>query len=499
MTSTLAGVAGTDLRGYVDALSPRQGVWIDGSGAAGQGGGTFAVIDPATGAAITEIADGQVPDAVAAVDAAARALPGWAATAPRERSEVLRRAFALMVASTEQLAALISWENGKSLADARSEATYAAEFFRWFAEEAVRTEGEYGSSPAGGTRTVVTHRPVGVAALITPWNFPAAMATRKIAPALAAGCTVVLKPAGETPLTALAIAKILTEAGVPDGVVNVVPTSSSSPLVTAWLEDPRVRKVSFTGSTPVGRILLKQAADRVVNSSMELGGNAPFVVAGDADVDAAVAGALVAKLRNGGQACTAANRLYVHADVVDEFTEKFGAAVAALTVGPALHEGTEIGPLINAKAVAGVTSLVDAAVAAGARVTHRAELPAGTEGGYFYAPTVLRDVPADAEILRTEIFGPVAPIATWRDDAELIEMVNDTEFGLAAYVYSRDLKWAMQTAEKIDAGMIGVNRGVVSDPATPFGGVKQSGLGREGAREGLREFQETQYLSIDWS
>jgi succinate-semialdehyde dehydrogenase / glutarate-semialdehyde dehydrogenase len=496
MTSTLAG---TDLRGYVDALSPRQGVWIDGRGTAAQDGGTFAVTDPATGADITEIADGQVPDAVAAVDAAARALPGWAATAPRERSEVLRRAFALMVAGTEQLAALISWENGKSLADARSEAAYAAEFFRWFAEEAVRTEGEYGSSPAGGTRTVVTHRPVGVAALVTPWNFPAAMATRKIAPALAAGCTVVLKPAGETPLTALAIARILSEAGVPDGVVNVVPTSSSPQVVTTWLEDPRVRKISFTGSTPVGRILLKQAADRVVNSSMELGGNAPFVAAKDADVDAAVAGALVAKLRNGGQACTAANRFYVHADVVDEFTEKLGAAVAALRVGPAQVEGTEIGPLINAKAVAGVTALVDAAVAAGARISHRAELPASTEGGYFYAPTVLRDVPADAEILRTEIFGPVAPVVTWRDDAELLALVNDTDLGLAAYVYSRDLKWAMQTAEKIDAGMVGVNRGVVSDPATPFGGVKQSGLGREGAREGLREFQETQYLSIDWS
>ncbi|GAA1649164.1 NAD-dependent succinate-semialdehyde dehydrogenase [Georgenia ruanii] len=499
MSITVTPAAGTDLRGYVDALAPRQGVWIDGRGAAAQGDGTFAVTDPATGTVIAEIADGQVADALAAVDAAARALPGWAATAARERSEALRRAFALMIASTEQLAALISWENGKSLADARSEVVYAAEFFRWFAEEAVRTEGEYGPSPAGGTRTVVTHKPVGVAALITPWNFPAAMATRKIAPALAAGCTVVLKPAGETPLTALAIAKILTEAGVPDGVVNVVPTKSSSTVVTAWLEDPRVRKISFTGSTPVGRILLKQAADRVVNSSMELGGNAPFVVGPDADVDAAVAGAMIAKLRNGGQACTAANRFYVHADVVEEFTEKFGAAVAALTVGPAFAEGTEIGPLISAKAVAGVAALVDGAVAAGARVTHRAELPAATDGGYFYAPTVLRDVPADAEILRTEIFGPVAPIATWHDDAELVELVNDTEFGLAAYVYSRDLKWAMQTAEKIEAGMVGVNRGVVSDPATPFGGVKQSGLGREGAREGIREFQETQYLSVDWS
>ncbi|MFH5823645.1 aldehyde dehydrogenase family protein [Georgenia sp. AZ-5] len=499
MSSTLTpAAASTDLRGYVDALAPRQGVWIDGRGSAAQAGATFAVLDPATGSEITDVADGQVPDAVAAVDAAARALPGWAATAPRERSEVLRRAFALMIAGTEQLAALMSWENGKSLADARTEVTYAAEFFRWFAEEAVRTEGEFGSSPAGGTRTVVTHKPVGVAALVTPWNFPAAMATRKIAPALAAGCTVVLKPAGETPLTALAVARILAEAGVPDGVVNVVPTTDSAAVVTAWLEDPRVRKISFTGSTPVGRVLLRQAADRVINASMELGGNAPFVVAADADVDAAVAGAMIAKLRNGGQACTAANRLYVHEDVVEEFTEKFGSAVAALKVGPAFAEGTEIGPLVSARALDGVTRVVDAAVAAGARVSHRAQLPAGLTG-YFYAPTVLRDVPADAEILRTEIFGPVAPIVTWRDDAELLGLVNGTEFGLAAYVYSRDLKWALQTAEKIEAGMVGVNRGTVSDPATPFGGVKQSGLGREGAREGIREFQETQYFSIDWS
>jgi succinate-semialdehyde dehydrogenase/glutarate-semialdehyde dehydrogenase len=489
---------GADLRGYVDALAPAQGVWLDGAGRPARSGRTFPVHDPATAAPLAEVADGGVQDAVAAVDAAAAALPGWAATPPRERSEVLRRAWALMGAATDRLAGLMAWENGKALADARAEVAYAAEFFRWFAEEAVRTEGGYGPAPAGGTRTIVTHRPVGVAALVTPWNFPAAMATRKIAPALAAGCTVVLKPAAETPLTALAVAQILAEAGVPEGVVNVVPTTDAAAVVTAWLEDPRVRKLSFTGSTPVGRVLLKQAADRVVNSSMELGGNAPFVVAADADVEAAVAGAMVAKLRNGGQACTAANRFYVHADVVDEFTERFGAAVAALRVGPAFADDTQIGPLISAKAVDGVTRLVDDAVAAGARVTHRAPLPEGLTG-WFYAPTVLRDVPADAEILRTEIFGPVAPIVTWHDDAELLRLVNDSEFGLAAYVYSRDLRWALQTAERIDAGMVGVNRGVVSDPAAPFGGVKQSGLGREGAREGLREFQETQYLSVDWS
>ncbi|ROS75600.1 NAD-dependent succinate-semialdehyde dehydrogenase [Cellulomonas sp. PhB143] len=494
----VAPVPDADLRAFVESLAPAQGVWVDGAGRPARSGRTFEVEDPATAARITAVPDGDAGDATAAVDAASAALAGWAATAPRERSEVLRRAFALMVADTDRLAGLMAWENGKALADARAEVAYAAEFFRWFAEEAVRTEGEYGASPAGGTRTIVTHRPVGVAALVTPWNFPAAMATRKIAPALAAGCTVVLKPAAETPLTALAVAQILTEAGVPDGVVNVVPTTDAAGVVTTWLEDSRVRKISFTGSTPVGRVLLAQAAERVVNTSMELGGNAPFVVAADADLDAAVAGAMVAKLRNGGQACTAANRLYVHADVVEEFTARLGAAVEALQVGPAFADGSQIGPLISAKALAGVTRLVDDAVAAGARVSHRAPVPAGLTG-HFYAPTVLSDVPADAEILRTEIFGPVAPIATWTDTEELLRAVNDTELGLAAYVFSRDLRWALQTAERIDAGMVGVNRGVVSDPATPFGGVKQSGLGREGARDGIREFQETQYFSVDWS
>ncbi|GAA2729368.1 NAD-dependent succinate-semialdehyde dehydrogenase [Cellulomonas aerilata] len=498
MTTTTLSPAPADLRRYVDALAPRHGVWIDGQGGPARSGATFAVLDPATGEEITAVSDGDAGDAVAAVDAAERAQAAWAATAPRERSEVLRRAFALMVAATQELAGLMSWENGKPLADSRAEVAYAAEFFRWFAEEAVRTEGEFGPSPAGGTRTVVTHRPVGIAALVTPWNFPAAMATRKIAPALAAGCAVVLKPAAETPLTALAVARILAEAGVPDGVVNVVPTTDPAGVVTAWLQDPRVRKLSFTGSTPVGRRLLAQAAERVVNASMELGGNAPFVVAADADVEAAVAGALVAKLRNGGQACTAANRFYVHEDVVERFTDRLGTAVATLTVGPAFAEGTQIGPVINAKALRGITELVDRALAAGARVSHRSALPDGLTG-WFYPPTVLRDVPADAEILRTEIFGPVAPVTTWRDTEELLAAVNDTELGLAAYVWSTDLRWALQTAERIEAGMVGVNRGVVSDPATPFGGVKQSGLGREGAREGIREFQETQYLSIDWS
>lgn len=487
----------TDLLQVVDDLDPRHGIHVDGVGRLAAGGDTFSVTDPATDDLIARVADGEATDAVAAVDAAAAAFAGWAATPPRQRSEALRRGFELMLAQIDELAALLSWENGKSLADARAEVSYAAEFFRWFAEEAVRPDGGYGEAPAGGTRTIVTSRPIGVAALVTPWNFPLSMATRKIGPALAAGCTVVLKPAAETPLTALAVARILTDAGVPAGVVNVVPTTRPAEVVTAWLSDPRVRKISFTGSTGVGRLLLAQAAERVVNSSMELGGNAPFVVAADADLEAAVAGAVVAKFRNGGQACTAANRFYVHADVVDEFTARFGAAIEALTVGSAFTEGTSIGPMISAKAVATISSLVDEAVAAGARVSHRALAP--TDRGNFYPPTLLVDVPADAAILREEVFGPVAPVVTWHDEEDLVRQVNDTEFGLASYVYSRDLKWALQLAERIEAGMVGVNRGMVSDPAAPFGGTKQSGLGREGARDGIREFCETQYYSVDWS
>jgi succinate-semialdehyde dehydrogenase/glutarate-semialdehyde dehydrogenase len=332
--------------------------------------------------------------------------------------------------------------------------------------------------------------------MVTPWSFPAAMATRKIAPALAAGCTVVLKPAAETPLTALAVARVLAEAGVPDGVVNVVPTTDPGAVVGAWLEDPRVRKLSFTGSTGVGRLLLEQAARRVVNTSMELGGNAPFVVSADADLDAAVAGAMVAKFRNGGQACTAANRFYVHADVVEEFTARFGAALEALAVGPAEGGTSEIGPLISAKARDGVAALVERAVAQGARVAHRGTAPTT---GWFHAPTLLVDVPTDAEILGTEIFGPVAPVVSWTDEEEMLRLANGTEMGLAAYVYAGDLGHALRLGERLEAGMVGVNRGVVSDPSTPFGGVKQSGIGREGAREGIRAFQETRYLSVDWS
>jgi succinate-semialdehyde dehydrogenase / glutarate-semialdehyde dehydrogenase len=399
-----------------------------------------------------------------------------------------------MIAATEHFVALICAENGKPKADARAEVGYAAEFFRWYSEETVRTQGAYGLSPAGGTRTIVSHKPVGVAALVTPWNFPAAMATRKIAPALAAGCTVVLKSAAETPLTALAIAKLLTTAGVPDGVVNLVPTTDASGVVSNWLSDDRVRKVSFTGSTGVGRTLLKQAADRVVNASMELGGNAPFVVSAGADVAAAVEGAMIAKFRGGGQACTAANRFYVHASVADEFVALFGAAIEALSVGPASDPGSQVGPLVSARAAEGVRELVSRALKEGAVIAHQAVAP----DGWYVAPTLLTGVQPDASILQQEIFGPIAPVVVWDDETELLQWVNGTEYGLAAYVYADRLQDALRIAESIDAGMVGINRGIVSDPSAPFGGTKQSGLGREGGRDGLREFQETQYFSVDF-
>ena len=487
----------TSVTATIAALDAPNGQHIAGAGRPGVDGRVYDVNDPATGALLSQVSDGGPADATAAVDAAAKAFETWRHTAPRVRGEALRKAWELMTARSEELAGLISAENGKALPDARAEVAYAAEFFRWFSEEAVRPEGSYGESPAGGTRTIVTEHPVGVAALVTPWNFPAAMATRKIGPALAAGCTVVLKPAAETPLTALAVAQILEEAGVPAGVVNVVNSTDPGAIVSTWLKDDRVKKISFTGSTGVGRILLGQAAERIVNSSMELGGNAPFVVAADADIDKAVAGAMIAKFRNGGQACTAANRFYVHAEVVEEFVRKFGAAIEAMPVGSAFEDGTVIGPMISAKAVAGLTAKVEDALNRGAKVAYEAT-PTELDG-HFYTPALLVDVPGDAKIVREEAFGPVAPIITWTDEAEMLRQVNDTEFGLASYVYSGDLKWALQFAEKVEAGMVGVNRGVVSDPAAPFGGVKESGLGREGAREGVRAFTETQYFSVDWS
>jgi succinate-semialdehyde dehydrogenase/glutarate-semialdehyde dehydrogenase len=488
---------GSALADLLTRLAPADGVLIGGAWLPGELG-TYDVDDPADKRVIAAVGNAGAAQATAAVDAAAAAAHDWAATAPRRRSEILHRTFELMRRDAEELAALICAENGKSAADARAEVGYAGEFFRWFAEEAVRVDGGFGSAPAGGVRNVVTRRPVGVAALVTPWNFPAAMATRKIAPALAAGCTVVLKPAAETPLTALAVARLLAEAGVPDGVVNVVPTTEPEDVVGTWLADPRVRKLSFTGSTGVGRLLLRQASDRVLNASMELGGNAPFVVTGDADVTGAVDGAMVAKFRGGGQACTAANRFYVHADVADEFTARLAERVTALAVGRGAEAGTEIGPLINARAVDRVGGLVEDALAGGARVVARAEVPDGL-GGHFFPPTVLADVAPDARVVQEEIFAPVAPIVTWTDEAELLARVNESEMGLAAYVFAGDLKRALQLAERIDAGMVGINRGLVSDPSAPFGGLKQSGLGREGAHDGIEEYQETQYFSVDWS
>lgn len=457
---------------------------------------TFAVENPADRSVVAHVHDADVADASRAVDTAASSSEHWRRTPARERSELLHRAFDAMHNKREELADLICAENGKSRSDALNEVAYAADFFRWFAEEAVRSDSSaYGASPAGGTRTVLTQKPVGVTALVTPWNFPAAMVTRKVAPALAAGCTAVLKPAAETPLTALALADLLQEVGLPAGVLTVLTTTDAEGVVSSWLRDDRVRKISFTGSTAVGRILLRQAADRVVNCSMELGGNAPLVVDADADIDQAVHGALQAKFRGGGQACTAANRLYVHRDVAEEFVRRFGAAVQTLSVGPS-SSGADIGPLISEKACRMLGELVDAAVRSGARITHQAPVPDGE--GYFFAPTVLQDVAPNAAVLNEELFGPVAPIVLWEDAQTLVDEINRSSLGLAAYVFSGDLQRAIALAEEIDAGMVGINRGLISDAAAPFGGMKQSGLGREGGRLGLEEFTETQYLSIDW-
>jgi succinate-semialdehyde dehydrogenase/glutarate-semialdehyde dehydrogenase len=467
------------------------GRWMDASDAR-----TFVVDDPATGERIAEVADGSVEDGLAAVSAAHDALPGWAATPPRQRAEVLRRAFELMTERTEDLARLIVRENGKALPDARGEVTYAAEFFRWYSEEAVRAAGEVVTAPAGTNRILVLRQPIGVSILVTPWNFPAAMATRKIGPALAAGCTVILKPASDTPLTALALGALLMDAGVPAGVVNVLPSRRSGPVVSAMLHDPRVRKLSFTGSTEVGRGLLHEAADCVVSCSMELGGNAPFLVFDDADLEAAVAGAMVAKMRNGGEACTSANRFLVQRGIADEFGRRLAAAMGALRMGPGLEDGVQLGPLVNAAGRDKVAELVGGAVAEGARIAVGGETPEGP--GYFYPPTVLVDVPKGAAILREEIFGPVAPVVVFDTEQDAVSLANDTEFGLVAYVYTTDLSLGLRVSEALESGMVGLNRPIVSDPAAPFGGVKQSGLGREGGHDGLLEFLETKYVAVAW-
>lgn len=457
---------------------------------------TIQVLDPSTAEPIAEVSSGSVTDAIAAVDAAAAAGPGWAASSPRQRSEVLRRAFELMTERSDELAELIVGEMGKALAEAKAEIAYAAEFFRWYSGEAVRNTGSLLTAPGGDKRIISVHQPIGVSVLITPWNFPAAMATRKIGPAIAAGCTMILKPASDTPLTALAVADILGTAGLPDGVLNVVPSARSSKVVGAMLADDRVRKLSFTGSTEVGRILLEQAAARIVKCSMELGGNAPFLVFEDADIDAAVDGAMIAKMRNGGQSCIAANRFYVHAAVAAEFAQKLSEAMAATRVGPGLDPTTQLGPLINQAAKNDMIEVVEASTGGGGRVLTGGDAP--DRAGFFFTPTVIGDVAASSEVLRREIFGPIAPVVTFDAEDEAIDLANDTIHGLASYLYTGDLGRAMRVAEAIEAGMVGVNRGLISDPAAPFGGVKQSGLGREGSHEGMEEFLETKYIAADW-
>jgi succinate-semialdehyde dehydrogenase/glutarate-semialdehyde dehydrogenase len=486
MSSDVASLTGIDVP---------TGLLIGGEWTGGRGG-RLPVIDPATEAPLAEVADATEEDGLAAVSAAHAALPGWAATAPRQRAECLRRAFDLMTARAEPIARLMSAENGKSLRDSRAEVTYAAEFFRWYAEEAVRIDGNLTAAPAGANKILVTRQPVGVSILVTPWNFPAAMATRKLGPALAAGCSVVLKPAEDTPLTALAVAGLLEEAGVPAGVVNVVPTSRPGPVVAAMMADPRVRKLSFTGSTEVGRQLLRQAADTVLSCSMELGGNAPFIVFDDADLDAAIEGAVIAKMRNGGEACTAANRFYVHEAVASDFTARLADRFGKLTVGPGLEEATDVGPLVNEATRSKVSGLVDGVTGDGGQVVLGGRIP--DRRGYFYPPTVIDQVPASAAIAATEIFGPVAPVIRFSSESEVVDWANGTEYGLVSYVYTRDLRRGLRVAGALEAGMVGLNRGLVSDPAAPFGGVKQSGLGREGGHDGLLEYLETKYVAAEW-
>ena len=472
------------------------GLFIDGTWRQALSGSTFPVIDPSTGKSIATVADCSEEEGMQAVEAAYAAGPAWAATAPRVRSEILRRCFELMKARADELAELISLENGKSLTDAMGEVNYAAEFFRWFAEEAVRLNGELYTAPSGANRILVEHQPIGVAILVTPWNFPAAMATRKIAPALAAGCTCVLKPAAETPLTALLLADIFTEAGVPAGVINMVTTKRSGAVVGGMLKDRRVRKLSFTGSTEVGRVLLHAAADNVLSCSMELGGNAPFIVFDDADLEAAVEGAMIAKMRNGGEACTAANRFFVHRAIADKFAKALSDRMAGLKVGAGYDPQTECGPLINLDAVDRVKGLVDDAVSRGAIVLTGGTT--NTDEGYFLAPTVLMNVSADAEITHQEIFGPVAALSVFDDEDEVIAAANNSEYGLISYVYTADLARGLRVSERLESGMIGLNRGLVSDPAAPFGGSKHSGIGREGSHHGIMEFCEVKYIAANW-
>lgn len=482
-----------NVSGYADPALHAHGLYIGGEWKAGTG---IPVLNPSTGDLLAHVPDASVEDAMSAVDAAEAAAKGWRATPPRQRSEILRRWFHLMTQHAEELAILISLENGKALSDARGEVGYAAEFFRWYAEEATRIQGEYRHTPSGSHNILVDHEPIGIAVLITPWNFPAAMATRKIGPALAAGCTVILKPASETPLTAYAMARLGEAAGVPPGVVNVLTTRNPAPITNAMLADPRVRKLSFTGSTGVGRGLLAEAAKTVVSCSMELGGNAPFLVFDDADLNAALDGAMIAKMRNAGEACTAANRFYVQAGIHDAFVKGLTARMAAMKVGAGYDPATQCGPMITQKAVQKIDQLVSDAIERGAHATTGGK-PLACAGN-FYPPTVLENVPVDAAIAYEEIFGPVAPVYKFQTEDEAIRLANNTEYGLAAYIYTGDLKRAMRVGKSIETGMLGINRGLMSDPAAPFGGVKQSGLGREGGVTGILEFMEAKYYAVEF-
>ncbi len=469
-------------------------LFIGGKWVPAAGGKTFPVLDPSTGEALCEVADASPADGVSALDAAVAAQADWATVAPRERGEILRRAYDLLIERADELALLMTLEMGKPLAESKGEITYAAEFFRWFAEEAVRIGGGYAVAPNGAGRFLVTKQPVGPCLLITPWNFPMAMGTRKIGPAVAAGCTMIIKPAAQTPLSMLALAAILAEAGLPEGVLNVLTTSDSGGVMEPLIRDGRARKLSFTGSTGVGRKLLEQCADKVLRTSMELGGNAPFLVFEDADLDAAIDGAMTAKMRNIGEACTAANRFYVQRGIVDEFSRRLTERMEALPMGRGTEEGVVVGPLIDKAAVEKVSSLVSDATGRGARVLTGGSAVDGP--GNFYQATVLTDVPKDARLASEEIFGPVAPITAFDSEDEAIAAANDTEFGLVSYVYTSDLKRALRVSERLEAGMIGLNQGLVSNPAAPFGGIKQSGLGREGGTVGIDEFLETKYIAV---
>ena len=483
-------------REQVVERAPHQ-LWIGGEWRDASDGSTFEVTDPATGARLCEVADATPEDGMAALDAAVAAQAEWAATPPNDRSEILHRAFLALGEQADDLALLMTMEMGKSLAESKGEIAYAAEFFRWFSGEALRLDGSYKTAGNGQSRVLVMKQPVGPCFFITPWNFPNAMGTRKIGPAIAAGCTMVVKPAQQTPLSMLALAKVLDECGLPKGVLNVVPTSHAGEVSAPIIADPRLRKLSFTGSTPVGRELIKQAADQVLAVSMELGGNAPFLVFEDADLDAAVDGAMLAKMRNIGEACTSANRFHVHESVADEFGRRLAERMSAMTIGHGADEGTEVGPLIDEAQRDKVAELVADAVDAGATCLTGGGAIDGE--GWFFEPTVLTDVPSDARLLREEIFGPVAPIATFATDDEAIEAANATEFGLAAYVFTRDLDRAFRVCERLETGMIGLNQGMVSNAGAPFGGVKASGLGREGGNEGIAEYLETKYVALNGS